>query len=31
MQNINEQADYFLPIMLECTLIANKHAIGYGR
>jgi len=24
MPNINVQADYFLPIILECTLIASK-------
>jgi len=29
--NINVQADYFLPIMSDCKLIASKRSIGYGR
>jgi len=31
MPNIKVQADYFLPIMSDCTLIASKQSIGYGR
>jgi len=31
MPNIKVKADYFLPIMLDCTLIASKQSIGYSR
>jgi len=30
MPNIKAQADYFLPIMSDCTSIASRQSIGYG-
>jgi len=30
MPNIKVPADYFLPIMSDCTLITSKQSTGYG-